>query len=124
MGVVKDLHGRWQDSKTRRYVSKPRRIQYASSDERDDIDNDDAVIASNNEDLKDSQIEKAAAEAKRLEAEEAQREKDKRISEIRSEISHYKEKIAGAYDMDSRHTYQRLLKNREAYLKKLLGGQD
>lgn len=99
-----------------------RRIQYASSDERDDIDDDDVV--SNNEDLKDSQIEKAAAEAKRLEAEEAQKERDKRISEIRSEISHYKEKIAGAYDMDSRHTYQRLLKSREAYLKKLLGGQD
>lgn len=103
--------------------SSKRRIQYASSDERDDIDDDDGVV-SNNEDLKDSQIEKAAAEAKRLEAEEAQREKDKRISEIRSEISHYKEKIAGAYDMDSRHTYQRLLKSREAYLKKLLGGQD
>lgn len=99
-----------------RFGSGPskRRIQYASSDERDDIEDD--------EDLRDSQIEKSAAEAKDKNAEEAQRDRDKQAAQLRSEIAHFKEKAAGAYDTDSRRTYEKLARDYEKRLKKLLGG--
>ena len=98
-----------------RFGSGPskRRIQYASSDEWNDMNDD--------EDLKESQIQKSSDEAKKLAEEEAKKDRDKEINQLRNEIEHFKERAAGARDTDTRRTYEKMAKDYTKRLKKLTG---
>ena len=100
------------------YFNKgPKRIQYASSDERDD-----AIEAA--EDLKDTQIQKSQEEQDRLNKEEKIRDIDKRINQLENEIRYHEEKSASAYSSDDRKAEQNQIRLCKSAIKKLKSQKD
>ena len=86
-----------------RFGSGPKRIQYSSSDERQD-----AIEA--NENQKQNQMSNADTERERLKRESELRDIDLRIGELEREIAAQKEKYAGAWNEDARKSAEQQIK--------------
>lgn len=96
---------------------KKKRIQYASSDEWKD-----AIEA--NEDLKESQINKAEEEKNRLNKEEERRSLDKRIVDLQNEIEYQKERAASAMTVDDRQSAEAYIRRCNKAIKNLKSKRD
>ena len=94
-----------------------KRIQYASSDEWRD-----AIEA--NEDLKDTQLQKAEEEKNRLNKEEEKRALDQRIADLQDEVERQREKAASAVTTDDRHSAEAYIRRINKTIKNLKSKRD